>query len=649
MAGEEHLTLEILIAILVLVLYTVAAPIFEKYHFHYIHESGLVMLLGIVITLLIKLISPSADFTKSLGFDDELFFTFILPLIIFGAGYNLKRRSFFKYFMYIFLLGVVGTLIAFGVVAPVTYLFNSFKIFYLSFSQYDYETLLKMNGETPETIASIMQNITAQINGSTVNGTNTTSNVEYPPILLDFSLQDIFLFAAVISATDAVAALTFIHEDSEPKLFAILFGEGVVNDAVCIVIYSIVRDFSLSGKPFNASAAMGMVGTFLNLFISSFILGLVVGIIGSLFLKKLKVYNIGRVAESALIILFAYLSYILTESLHLSPIIALLFNGIFNSHYSFYNLSFQAREESSILSRVLSGLAEAFIFTYLGLTAIHYFSIAFSWSFMIFELITVVCGRFISVFGICFLMEHVLKIKSFRLSMSEKGIMGCSGTIRGAIAFGLSISIQSNKQLNRDILLSTTLSLVFISTVVFGALMPYVIKFFKNFSDSQSSHEMNELDENNEDVNFKFLHPNYDNDNPEFSKEKNLQKLKKRLSYWIGTYWIEFDDEYVKPKLINNWPDVKKEHDEIASVIQGVIKDYLEEKKKKKMANLPINSSLEHNEGINNNNVHYGNIKNENDEHYDPKYEADFMQLQDSEHNTPTLQKLSREEILNKY
>ena len=91
--------------------------------------------------------------------------------------------------MYIFLLGVVGTLIAFGVVAPVTYLFNSFKIFYLSFSQYDYETLLKMNGETPETIASIMQNITAQINGSTVNGTNTTSNVEYPPILLDFSLQ----------------------------------------------------------------------------------------------------------------------------------------------------------------------------------------------------------------------------------------------------------------------------------------------------------------------------------------------------------------------------------------------------------------------------------------------------------------------------
>lgn len=148
-----------------------------------------------------------------------------------------------------------------------------------------------------------------------------------------------------------------------------------------------------------------MVGTFVKLFGTSFFLGLFMGVLASLFLKYLKQYNIGRVAECSLIILFAYLSYILTEQLKLSPIIALLFNGIFNSHYTFYNLSFQAREESSVLSRVLSLLAEAFIFAYLGLTAIHYFTVAFSWSFMIFELITVVSGRFISVYGICFLMS----------------------------------------------------------------------------------------------------------------------------------------------------------------------------------------------------------------------------------------------------
>ena len=634
--AEEHLTLEVLIAILVLVLYTIAAPVFEKYNFHYIHESGLVMLLGIIITLLIKIISPSSDFTKSLGFDDEIFFTFILPLIIFGAGYNLRRRSFFKYFMYIFLLGVVGTLIAFGVVAPITYLFNSFDIFYLSFSQYDYPTLLRMNGESNETIAAIMANITSNITNSTINGTEPAP-VQYPPIKLDFSVQDIFLFAAVISATDAVAALTFIHEDTEPKLFAILFGEGVVNDAVCIVIYSIVREFSMSGAPFTGGAVMGMVGTFIKLFGSSFLLGLVVGLIGSLFLKKLKQYNIGRVAECALIVLLAYLSYILTEQLKLSPIIALLFDGIFNSHYSFYNLSFQAREESSVLSRVLSGLAEAFIFVYLGLTAIHYFTIAFSWSFMLFELVTVVSGRFISVYGICFIME-LFKVRSFNLSWSEKGIMGCSGTIRGAIAFGLSISIQSNKQLNRDILLSTTLSLVFISTVVFGALMPYVIRFFKSFAENKGAVEYVDLDEahkeeENDDIQITYLHPNYDIGVQAFSKEKNLQKLKKRLSYWVGTYWLEFDDEYVKPKLICNWPEVKKEHDEIAQVIKDVIKDYLEAKKRKKS-------------GLGNSDM-FGSHEGK-EEHFDAKYETEFLKLQDDKEKE-NVKKISREEIMNKY
>ena len=94
------------------------------------------------------------------------------------------------------------------------------------------------------------------------------------PILLDFSLMDALSFAAVISATDAVAALTFIHEDTEPKLFSILFGEGVVNDAVCIVIYKILTDFQKEGGQFSFSSVVSMFGTFCSLFLWSFVIGL---------------------------------------------------------------------------------------------------------------------------------------------------------------------------------------------------------------------------------------------------------------------------------------------------------------------------------------------------------------------------------------
>ena len=680
---EEHLSLQVLLAVILLVLYVIAAPIFEKINFHYMHESGVIMLLGIGITLTFKFFIPSLDFTKSLAFSDKIFFTFVLPLIIFGAGYNLKKRQFFKYFTYIFLLGVVGTLIAFTWVAPLTYFFNQFNFFYLSSSKYDYASLIRMGGIPVDPVTKERLNI-SELNltyDKNINSTSTVMNImnnsyyskiilseeelnkpednkteeneeeqkeeeeenkenenDYVdltkhPILLDFSLMDALSFAAVISATDAVAALTFIHEDTEPKLFSILFGEGVVNDAVCIVIYKILTDFQKGGGQFSFSSVVSMFGTFVSLFGWSFVIGLGMGIIGSLILKSLKKYSIGRQAECALICLFAYLSYILSEELELSPIIALLFNGIFNSHYSFYNLSFQAREESSVLSRVLSALAEAFVFVYLGLTAVHYFQVAFSWSFMLFELCVVICGRFVSVFGICVLMD-LFHVSNFKLSFVERGICSCSGTIRGAIAFGLSISIVSKSELNRDILLSTTLSLVFISTIVFGALMPYFINFFKSFNKTYKEEEENKkelkLDEHStnlvdDEFRFSYLHPNFDNKIEEFSKEKNLEVLKKRLSYWLGTYWLQFDDAYLKPKLICNWPEVKKEHDEIAEVITDVIKNYMDGKKSKE--------NEEKDENKEGNEIKEKLLNSDKNEEYND-YKLNYMKLQDEQNET---------------
>ena len=680
---EEHLSLQVLLAVILLVLYVIAAPIFEKINFHYMHESGVIMLLGIGITLTFKFFIPSLDFTKSLAFSDKIFFTFVLPLIIFGAGYNLKKRQFFKYFTYIFLLGVVGTLIAFTWVAPLTYFFNQFNFFYLSSSKYDYASLIRMGGIPVDPVTKERLNI-SELNltyDKNINSTSTVMNImnnsyyskiilseeelnkpednkteeneeeqkeeeeenkenenDYVdltkhPILLDFSLMDALSFAAVISATDAVAALTFIHEDTEPKLFSILFGEGVVNDAVCIVIYKLLTDFQKGGGQFSFSSVVSMFGTFVSLFGWSFVIGLGMGIIGSLILKSLKKYSIGRQAECALICLFAYLSYILSEELELSPIIALLFNGIFNSHYSFYNLSFQAREESSVLSRVLSALAEAFVFVYLGLTAVHYFQVAFSWSFMLFELCVVICGRFVSVFGICVLMD-LFHVSNFKLSFVERGICSCSGTIRGAIAFGLSISIVSKSELNRDILLSTTLSLVFISTIVFGALMPYFINFFKSFNKTYKEEEENkkelELDEHStnmvdDEFRFSYLHPNFDNKIEEFSKEKNLEVLKKRLSYWLGTYWLQFDDAYLKPKLICNWPEVKKEHDEIAEVITDVIKNYMDGKTSKE--------NEEKDENKEGNEIKEKLLNSDKNEEYND-YKLNYMKLQDEQNET---------------
>jgi NhaP-type Na+/H+ or K+/H+ antiporter len=150
-----------------------------------------------------------------------------------------------------------------------------------------------------------------------------------------------------------------------------------------------------------------MIGSFLNLFFYSFIVGIVVGGLSSLFLKKLKFIKLNRVQETSIVIFFAFISYTLAEEMGLSPIIALLFSGIMMSHYTFYNLSFQAREESSVVSRMMANIAEAFVFTYLGLTMIKSMSSVLSVSFLLWELIFVVFGRIVGIFGLAFLMKYI--------------------------------------------------------------------------------------------------------------------------------------------------------------------------------------------------------------------------------------------------
>jgi hypothetical protein len=61
MSESGSLSLETLIAIIILLIYTISAPLFEKIHFHYMHESGMCMIIGVIITLLAMVLSPQVN------------------------------------------------------------------------------------------------------------------------------------------------------------------------------------------------------------------------------------------------------------------------------------------------------------------------------------------------------------------------------------------------------------------------------------------------------------------------------------------------------------------------------------------------------------------------------------------------------------
>ena len=597
MAEEESgddLNLVTLLAIIILMIYTVAAPIFEKIHFHYMHESGLCMIIGVIVSLIAIFFDPHTNFTRSINFSGDVFFTFVLPPIIFSAGYNLRKASFFKYFIYILSFGVFGTIMSFLWVAPITLLFNHFNLFYfpMKFNDENDNTNINKNltrnnitNMTNMIINNIISNI-SQINDN-ISSTNITPNINQDisgKNYVHFSVTEILLFASVISATDTIAALTFINEDKEPKLFAILFGEGVVNDAVCIVLYRILREFTLSGNEFTSSTPLMMFSKFLSLAFYSFIIGLLMGCICAYMLKYFltKQIKLNRTQEISIILFFSFISYTFSEELGLSPIVTLLFTGIFISNYAFYNLSFQAREESSVVSRMISNIAEAFVFTYLGLTLIASIQNNFCLSFLIIEFFVVIFGRVFAIFGLSFLIEK-LGVKSFHMKVSQKGIMSCAGSIRGAIAFGLAISIETSNKVHKEILVGTTLILVFFTTIVFGALMPIMINLMKKLDKPEDNKDVI-IPENPDKLltceHFNFLHPNFSEEIP-VHKEKNLEVLKTRVSYWLGHYWIEFDEMIIKPWLCYQWPWNYTDGMNVKKIILTSISKYEKEEKNK--------------------------------------------------------------------
>lgn len=52
--------------------------------------------------------------------------------------------------------------------------------------------------------------------------------------------------SATLIATDSIAPLTLINQKTHPTLFSVVFGEGVSNDAVALLIMDVVLNFKTS-------------------------------------------------------------------------------------------------------------------------------------------------------------------------------------------------------------------------------------------------------------------------------------------------------------------------------------------------------------------------------------------------------------------
>lgn len=470
----------------------------------WMNESITALAIGLCTGVVI-LLTTEGKSSHLLVFSEDLFFIYLLPPIIFNAGFQVKKKQFFRNFMTITLFGAVGTLISFIIISLGA--INFFK---------------KMN------IGSL-------------------------------DIGDFLALGAIFSATDSVCTLQVLNQDETPLLYSLVFGEGVVNDATSVVLFNAVQSFDLSN--ISTTVAFQLIGNFIYLFIMSTLLGFAAGLLSAYIIKKLYFGRHSTDREVAIMILMAYLSYILAELFNLSAILTVFFCGIVMSHYTWHNVTESSRITTKHTFATLSFVAEIFIFLYVGMDALdiekwRFVSDSPGTSIGVSSILLglILVGRAAFVFPLSFLSNLTKKNPSDKIGLNQQVTIWWAGLMRGAVSMALAynqFTRAGHTQLRGNaIMITSTITVVLFSTVVFGLLTKPIIMLMLP-SSKQLSRMLSTESTTPKSFTIPLLLNGQDSEADLGShivpSPPSLRMLLTTPSHTVHHYWRKFDNAFMRP------------------------------------------------------------------------------------------------------
>lgn len=466
----------------------------------WINESITALVIGLCTGGII-LLTTKGKSSHLLEFDEQLFFIYVLPPIIFNAGFQVKKKQFFRNFMTIMLFGAVGTLISFSIISfGAKELLGKLDIGFLE-------------------------------------------------------LRDYLAIGAIFSATDSVCTLQVLNQDETPLLYSLVFGEGVVNDATSVVLFNAIQKLDLSH--INSRTALLFTGNFLYLFLASTFLGVLIGLLSAYLIKKIYLGRHSTDREVALMILMAYLSYVMAELFDLSGILTVFFCSIVMSHYTWHNVTSNSKVTTRHAFATLSFIAEIFIFLYVGMDALD----IEKWRFVkdspgksvgvsAVLLGLVLVGRACFVFPLSMLSNFLKRSEHDKFDLKQQVTIWWAGLMRGSVSMALAYNqftrFGHTQQPGNAVMITSTITIVLFSTVVFGLITKRLVRFLL-----PSSQGFNSLISSEQSFAFPLLtngqEPEAEMENVDPLQPASLSMLLKKPSHTIHNYWRKFDDAFMRP------------------------------------------------------------------------------------------------------
>lgn len=415
-----------------------------------------------------------------------MFFFFLLPPIIFEAGYSLDRKGFFENIGAITLFAMVGTII------------STFTVGILCFYAAKVGMISGIDKENP---------------------------------------MESLIFGALASSVDPVATLSILGNADlgvDPLLYSLVFGESVLNDAIAISLFKTFFEYyKPEGPDWRESQIPSALLSFVVTTGMSIAVGVGLGLAASWLYRHLDLDRYPHL-ETSLLFCFCYLCYATAEAISLSGIMALFFQGVVLSHYNSYNLSETAHIASEQIFSTFATLTETIVYVYMGMGVFTGRYKTFDLKFSIIALLACWVGRFLNIIPLSFISNFCRKGRQV-ISGRHQAVLWFAG-LRGAIAYALSENMPGP---HKEVYTTSTLSICIFTTLVCGGFTEKVLTIFGMKEDRLPSSETNGPDL--ELKSLSFTPPT------EQRRESRVEVKTRKIREGLKGLWYRFDDQVLKP------------------------------------------------------------------------------------------------------